>query len=117
MGDRIRLTGIEVVGRHGVYTGEKFSDQPFVVDLDCVIDRRLLVRRCSGAEAFGAEKPGMAVGRAFERREIDRAPVGRAAHQLPDAVPHEKGDAEKNQENQQRPAHHRHQVQAPWRDI
>jgi dihydroneopterin aldolase len=43
VGDRIRLTGIEVVGRHGVYTGEKFSDQPFVVDLDCVIDRRRLV--------------------------------------------------------------------------
>ncbi len=40
MGDRIRLTGIEVVGRHGVYTGEKFSEQPFVVDLDCVINRQ-----------------------------------------------------------------------------
>ena len=40
MGDRIRLTGIEVLGRHGVYTAEKFSDQPFVVDLDCVLDRQ-----------------------------------------------------------------------------
>lgn len=40
MGDRIRLAGIEVLGRHGVYTGEKFSDQPFVVDLDCVLDRQ-----------------------------------------------------------------------------
>ncbi|MEN0071069.1 MAG: dihydroneopterin aldolase [Propionicimonas sp.] len=39
MGDRIRLKGIEVLGRHGVYTAEKFSDQPFVVDLDCVLDR------------------------------------------------------------------------------
>lgn len=39
VGDRIRLTGIEVLGRHGVYTSEKFSEQPFVVDLDCVLDR------------------------------------------------------------------------------
>lgn len=39
MGDRIRLTGIEVLGRHGVYTSEKFSDQPFVIDLECVLDR------------------------------------------------------------------------------
>lgn len=37
--DRIKLTGIEVLGRHGVYTSEKFSDQPFVIDLDCVLDR------------------------------------------------------------------------------
>lgn len=39
MGDRIRVTGIEVLGRHGVYTEEKFSDQPFVVDLNCVLER------------------------------------------------------------------------------
>lgn len=39
MGDRIRLTGIEVIGRHGVYTSEKFSDQPFVIDVECVLDR------------------------------------------------------------------------------
>lgn len=40
MADRIRLTGIEVLGRHGVYAAEKFSDQPFVVDLDCVLQRQ-----------------------------------------------------------------------------
>ena len=40
MTDRIRLTGIEVLGRHGVYTEEKFSDQQFVVDLDCVLARQ-----------------------------------------------------------------------------
>ena len=39
MGYRIKLTGIEVLGRHGVYTSEKFNDQPFVIDLDCVLDR------------------------------------------------------------------------------
>ncbi len=39
MTDRIQLTGIEVLGRHGVYTEEKFSDQPFVVDLDCTLAR------------------------------------------------------------------------------
>ncbi|MEA4944901.1 MAG: dihydroneopterin aldolase [Propionicimonas sp.] len=39
MTDRIQLTGIEVLGRHGVFTEEKFTDQPFVVDLDCVLER------------------------------------------------------------------------------
>lgn len=39
MSDRIRLTGIEVLARHGVYTEEKFHDQPFVIDLDCHFDR------------------------------------------------------------------------------
>lgn len=39
MTDNIRLTGIEVLGRHGVYTEEKFNDQPFVVDLECELAR------------------------------------------------------------------------------
>ena len=39
MSERIKLTGIEVLGKHGVYTSEKFSEQPFVIDLDCVLDR------------------------------------------------------------------------------
>jgi len=45
VGDRIKLTGIEVLARHGAYIEEKFSDQPFVIDLDCVLDRGTLADR------------------------------------------------------------------------
>jgi dihydroneopterin aldolase len=36
--DRIRLRGIECIGRHGVFAVEREQDQPFVVDLDLVVD-------------------------------------------------------------------------------
>jgi len=35
----IRLTGIEAVGRHGVYAREKTTAQRFVVDVECVVER------------------------------------------------------------------------------
>ncbi len=38
-GDRIRLTGIQVQARHGVFPAEKANDQLFVIDLDCVLVR------------------------------------------------------------------------------
>ena len=33
--DRIRLTGIQVTARHGVYEEEKVTAQLFVIDVDC----------------------------------------------------------------------------------
>ena len=36
--DRIRLRGIEGMGRHGVLAFEREQDQPFFVDLDLVVD-------------------------------------------------------------------------------
>lgn len=36
--DRIRLRGIEGLGRHGVFAFEREQAQPFVVDLDLVVD-------------------------------------------------------------------------------
>ena len=36
----IRLAGIEAWGRHGVYAEEKAAVQRFVIDVDCVLNRR-----------------------------------------------------------------------------
>ena len=36
--DRIRLRGIEGVGRHGVFDFEREQAQPFLVDLDLMVD-------------------------------------------------------------------------------
>lgn len=38
MADRIRISGIEVLARHGVLEFEKRSDQKFLVDLELSID-------------------------------------------------------------------------------
>ena len=38
-GDRIKLTGIQVRARHGVFPEEKTNDQLFVIDLDCGLVR------------------------------------------------------------------------------
>jgi dihydroneopterin aldolase len=38
MGDRIRLRGIEGIGRHGVFDFERENGQPFLVDLDLIVD-------------------------------------------------------------------------------
>lgn len=35
---RVRLTGIQAEGRHGANPGERDAPQPFVVDLDAVVD-------------------------------------------------------------------------------
>lgn len=37
--DLIRLTGIEVAARHGVYAAEKLTDQLFVIDVICALAR------------------------------------------------------------------------------
>ncbi|HEY8590998.1 MAG TPA: dihydroneopterin aldolase, partial [Naasia sp.] len=36
--DRIRLTGLRVHGRHGVFPAERELGQVFVVDLELVLD-------------------------------------------------------------------------------
>lgn len=38
MSDRIRISGIEVLARHGVLESEKQNDQKFLIDLDLTID-------------------------------------------------------------------------------
>lgn len=38
--DQIRLTGLEVTARHGVYAGEKVTPQLFVIDLCCSLRPR-----------------------------------------------------------------------------
>ena len=37
--DQLRLTGIEVRARHGVFASEKVNDQLFVVDVVCDLER------------------------------------------------------------------------------
>jgi dihydroneopterin aldolase len=37
-GDRVTLRGISAVGHHGVFDFEREQGQPFVVDVDCVLD-------------------------------------------------------------------------------
>jgi dihydroneopterin aldolase len=37
-GDRITLRGISAVGHHGVFDFEREQGQPFVVDVECVLD-------------------------------------------------------------------------------
>ncbi len=38
--DQLRLTGVEVRARHGVYASEKVNEQLFVVDVVCDLERR-----------------------------------------------------------------------------
>ncbi|HYH28439.1 MAG TPA: dihydroneopterin aldolase [Actinomycetota bacterium] len=38
MAEVLRLTGIETSGRHGASTGEQDSPQPFLVDLEVVVE-------------------------------------------------------------------------------
>ncbi len=38
--DRVRLTGIQVTARHGVYAEEKVTPQLFVIDLTCSLRPR-----------------------------------------------------------------------------
>ncbi|MEX0797604.1 MAG: dihydroneopterin aldolase [Acidimicrobiia bacterium] len=38
MTDRIRISGIEVLARHGVLDSEKQNDQKFLIDLDLTLD-------------------------------------------------------------------------------
>ena len=35
----VRLTGVEALGCHGVFADEKANAQPFVVDVECVVER------------------------------------------------------------------------------
>ncbi len=38
MADRIRISGIEVLARHGVLDSEKRTDQKFLIDLELTLD-------------------------------------------------------------------------------
>ena len=52
--DLIRLTGIEVTARHGVYASEKVNDQLFVIDLACGLERTPGVDDLAGTVDYAA---------------------------------------------------------------
>lgn len=69
--DRIRLTGIEAVGYHGVFDEEKRDGQRFVVDLAMGLDLSMAARSDDLADTIDYATVGAAVVAAIEAEPLD----------------------------------------------